>query len=480
MKVIKLIKTSLKCLEQENELYLAYQFGQMLQRSNYLKERKGRYSGSLLRLLIFFKSLFNDFKIQSPTLPKTDVLVFAGTNNQFNCLISTIKGLNENSIKSLVLVNRGILNKSEYNFQNIKEVTFNTSNLTSTIIIFAICISKLYSKLKKERRLVEINQYLNTFCEAYIYLPYFIIQLNASKPKLVIVSNDHNTSNRCLRLVAQINGVKTLYMQHAHVSLLFPPLNFDYALLDGMNALDVYTKCFYSNRGFYKTKQNVPKCNVFLSGQKKQIEIIKVNSHIKNFTIGIGVNSLDDFSKLKETLEDLSCKNVYIIVRTHPNQSAEFTTSLNTYIHKNQYIKWSNSTVDTLENFLSSINCLIASNTSLHLEAALCGLTTFYLEMSNHIQYPDYYGFVKNGLSHSLKNKNIYDEIISFMKNFNKLNRNKSIKNYSDTYETSWQYNEGELAAVIILKILLNLSFDDIFINNQHDEFHVVYKLRHR
>ena len=41
-----------------------------------------------------------------------------------------------------------------------------------------------------------------------------------------------------------------------------------------------------------------------------------------------------------------------------------------------------------------NVNILVASNSSIHLEAALDGLPTFYYEMSK-VLFPDYYGYVK-------------------------------------------------------------------------------------
>ena len=54
------------------------------------------------------------------------------------------------------------------------------------------------------------------------------------------MSNDHSPANRALLLVAKSKGIKTVYMQHASVSNLFPVLDFDYSFLDGVNAYNIY------------------------------------------------------------------------------------------------------------------------------------------------------------------------------------------------------------------------------------------------
>ena len=112
---------------------------------------------------------------------------------------------------------------------------------------------------------------LNLFCGAYSYVPYFINILSKTKPKLVIVSNDHSLNCRSLRLAAQILGIRTLYIQHASISNIFPPLEFDYALLDGLVSYKKYVSCYEKNKNNNRVKKNAIKCKVLLTGQKKYI-----------------------------------------------------------------------------------------------------------------------------------------------------------------------------------------------------------------
>ena len=67
------------------------------------------------------------------------------------------------------------------------------------------------------------------------------------------------------------------------------------------------------------------------------------------------------------------------------------------------WIIFSDSKKQSVNNYLKNLDVLIAGNSSIHLEAAQAGLPTFYYEMSEEVMVHDYYGFVKNCLSENLK-----------------------------------------------------------------------------
>jgi len=476
MKIITKTVVSLRCLKQENELHLAYVFGQILDESNDVKNKKCRYPGVLFRVLIFFRSLWLTCRWHSASLTHTDVLVFAGTDNQFNSLVSTIESMDKLGISNTILISWHLGDKNRKHFANSVDIKFSFADLISASVLFGIRAWSLYWGLRKQKRFIEINQYFDVFCEAYVFLPYFLTQLKTAQPGLVVLSNDHNLPNRCLRLAAEALGIKTLYMQHASVSDLFPPLEFDYALLDGKIALDNYTKCFEKKKSTPRVTRNIAQCKVFLSGQKKPVAFVS-SQVAETLCIGIGVNTLDDFHCVLKVLELFVDERVNCIVRTHPAQSCMFLAALQSFITNKPSIKWSNAREHSLNNFFSKVSCLMAGNTSLHLEAALAGLPTFYFEMSDVVQLPDYYGYVKNGLSHPLEKEFTLQDLINGIENAHSNKRNQSIKQYSETYQTAWQDREGELAALVIKKIIIGETFEDVFQKNHSDIYSAIYKL---
>src|SRR5690606_2893843 len=82
--------------------------------------------------------------------------------------------------------------------------------------------------------------------------------------------------------------IKTVYMQHASVSCLFPALNFDYAFLDGESAYETYLQC-EGNRSAHDCMLRDRK--VIFSGQKKELSRSRLSPRPK--VVGLAVNVLD-------------------------------------------------------------------------------------------------------------------------------------------------------------------------------------------
>ena len=316
------------------------------------------------------------------------------------------------------------------------------------------------------------------FCGAYSFVPYFLDLLTKTKPKLVIVSNDHSLNCRSLRLAAEILGIKTLYIQHASVSNIFPPLEFDFALLDGSIAYKTYLSCYKKNKITNRIKKNAAKSKIILTGQKKIIHTNLKKFRIKTLFIGLAINTLDDFSHLRLLLNNLSLAKVKCLVRLHPNQSLLFEKKLKKYIKNKKWITLSDFKKETVGNYFRNLDIVIAGNSSIHIEAALAGLPTFYYEMSDNVIKPDYYNYVKNGITKKLKNNFTFQELKNLTKKtHNDTKRQQAIKKYSETYQTHWQSKEGELTQEVIKRILKNQSFNDLFKIKNSKIYNSVYYL---
>lgn len=463
MNILKLVRQAKVALAKESELELGYLFGKKLKEIEYMKLKKPKYSGVFFRSLAFFYSVFRNFSFFSVKPLRKAVYVFAGTDNQFNSLKPTLDAMQIRKIDFYSSIGQGVSEKNR-SFNCAQPVSFSPKIVMSGFILFLLRAWPLYSKLKCQKREVEISWHFNTFCQAYIFVPYFLDILQKIQPDLVMVSNDHNVNNRSLRLAAEILGIKTLYMQHASVSEIFPPLEFDFALLDGKLAHQTYLHCYVIQKGVKpRIEKNVANCKVILTGQKKPVVQVKKNTPIKGIHVGLAVNQIDDFHCVEEMLDHLSQMQLKCIVRTHPFQSSVFLELLKAYMEDKPWLSWSNSREQPLADYFASVNALIAGNTSIHLEAALAGLPTFYYEMSDEVHRPDYYGYVKNGVSKRLERNFTFERLKSIVDNAHNLERHKAIKNYSETYDTSWQNKEGELSALVIDSILNDKVIDSVF-----------------
>lgn len=469
MNILKVLKTVNASLKKEDELTLSYIHGIKLDSFDHIKQSKTNYSGLFLQICRYFYSLFKMVCFSKRNFdPAKEVLIFAGTKNQHSSLIPTMHALNELNI--------------DYNLIAPKEVGGSYENYSLNVLEFLLSFYifirysyKLYFKLKKAGKNFEIKYFFSAYCKSYTNLVFFISTLlklsSEDKLRLVILSNDHNNPNRCLRLACEILDMKTLYMQHASVSTLFPPLQYDYALLDGKVAFDAYKNCL-------SNLPNIPTypVSVFLSGQKKIVSK-QGDKAWKVFDIGVAVNTLDEFEYLEDLVKKANKYGLSVLVRTHPGQSKAFLYKLELITATNN-IEWCDPHEDSLSYFFNSIDCLVAANSSIHLEAALAGTATLYYEFNKNIALPDYYAYVKNGLAYTLNIENMLESINKGKQHCNSIYYKEAVKKYSATYMTNWEHKEGELAAKLIKKIITEKSFDNIFIQSTVSDIYALYDIK--
>jgi len=472
MDFLKLLSQSKSALSRENEIELNYLFGKKfdyifskrLKEFEYEKRKKPRFTGLLFQCLIFFYKILKNVKLSEQNISTKAVYIFSSSINQLNSIKSTLEGLKTNGNEFYLSVFKNLLGKNS-RIEHMISVKFTFKVIMTSTVLFFLRAFPLYLNLKKKGRKKEISWYFHKFCESYIYIPFFLQELEKIRPKLVVVSNDHTVQTRSLRLSAEILGIKTLYMQHASVSEIFPPLEFNYALLDGNAAFQIYKNCYQVNKKNYKiSEKNVANCQILLTGQKKSVYIDNPQINYTGLKIGVATTKQDNFSYVKNLLKILLSMKFKCIIRTHPSQSLSFIRQLKDFIRDNEMLSWSDSHEQSLVEYFLNLNALIASNTGIHLEGALAGLSTFYYEMSDNVYKSDYYGFVKNDISENLDNNFSFETLTSSIKKLeNSKKRQAAIKNYSETFGSLWQNREGELSALIINNILNNKSFGNLF-----------------
>lgn len=431
MKFFHLLKSTLGILEEEEETSLAFLYGKRIENINYLKDCSFKNSSLIARVLIFFVKVIKktNFRKGSDRDFDTEVYFYSGTLNQFNSIQPTYKSIQRKGINSKLIIDSEISTDHEY-----QVVEFSLKELVISIIVFFIRAPYLLKQIRYNENRRFMYKYFDVFCLPYIYTPFFLNRLSQGRVKVSVSSNDHNPSNRCLRRVSKKLKIKTAYIQHASVSNLFPPLDYDYAFLDGSIALRVYESI---------SEGRLPTGKVFLCGQQK-----KVLRRFEGNSIGIAINILDSFEVIESLIERLT-KDYQVVVRTHPKQDRAFIDSLTDIIKSNTKIEWSDSNNDSLISFFSRISSMIASNSSIHLEAALSGIPTLYLSYKDD-PIEDYYGYVKNGVSLnlddispslSIREAEDYVQTSTYL---------ESVRAYSETYGTRFLGRESELSANII------------------------------
>jgi hypothetical protein len=316
-----------------------------------------------------------------------------------------------------------------------------------------------------------VKKYYNNYLMPYILLPFYVRLLAKIQPKIVIVSNDHNISTRTLRLAAEVLGIKTAYLQHAFVTTTFPPLNFDYAFLDGHESMKVYEKC---NDNF--DEFNSLNCTVLLTGQKK---LILTNKPEINFCVGVACNLLDEYEELEKLLLVLNEQNIKVVVRPHPRQTKLFVEKLINLSQTMPLLSFSNSLSENQNDFFYKISLLLAGNSSIHLEANIANLNSYYVTLGKEPVVDDYYGFIASGL---ISNFTLTSDDLT-LSALLKMARNNSVKSkvvklYSETYDTKWQSNESELVLKTLNSIIKYNSIPKLYHSIQKVEgFKDIYAL---
>lgn len=430
-------------LEQEPETWLAYLYGQQLENIPHLTRAKPRFRGVIFRLCAYFLFLVRYFTLRQPAALKTkaDFVVFAGTANQMSSLEGATNILKRSGKQVLEIGNGKVLHSEDQRGCYIP-FGFNVLDIVKSLVLLGRHGASLYRELQQKHP-TAVQSYFDNFCRVYTYLVYFHRVLKQTKPDFVITSNDHNPPNRSLLAVGHYLGIKTVYLQHASVSNLFPALRVNYAFLDGQCALETYREC---EKNQPETKRQVPTPKVLLTGQKKHLAR-RDKRHAS--AIGIALNALDDSAAAIQFVKELANAGQQVRVRWHPGQPERHIAQYLAAFSGIPQVQLSNPKTEPVSDFMANILWLVAGNSSIHLEAALAGVFPIYYELTSP-DNPDYYGYVRHGLA---KHASSAAEIVALVAAGCGVEGPdvEAVRYYSATYLTEWDGREGELVSEVLL-----------------------------
>lgn len=435
-------------LEQEPEVWLSYIYGQQLENIPHLTRVKPKYRGWPIQVAKFFKSLLCNVRFHK--IKKNDhsarFFVFAGSLNQKNSLETMIDSLIKRGENVVAIAPDRLVNR-ESDSNVYSALNYSVLDVCKALFFFTFRGVGLYRQLRKIHP-VAPGWYFAIFCSSYAYLSFFQRLLTQLEPEFVITANDHNAPNRCMLAMAHHLGIKTVYLQHASVSKLFPALRVNYAFLDGQSALDTYKECEVNQP---RNQRPVPMPQIFLSGQKKHLAR---KDKTGNKKVGLAVNSLDDTSAVIGFVLDLVNQGCQVHLRWHPGQPLQDVKRYLATLSDVTDITLSDPNTETISAFFDEIGYLIAGNSSVHLEAALAGVTPIYCEITL-ADTDDYYGYVKSGLA---KPAALPHDVINIINgNVNDFKpESEAVRYYSSTYLTEWDGNEGELVGECLSRIALS------------------------
>lgn len=443
------LRTIWRALRIEPEVWAVYLAGQQSKEMPHVIEAKPRFSGLPLRIAAFGWGLLKALRPpRKSDLPSAvDLLVFAQSENQANALSSTVKHLRQYRVSVFPVTTGGAaITSRELNAEKTEWINLSISDALKVVVLAFIRAPVIIWNLRgKDARLRKWH--IDAFFRCHIYLVFFDKLISSVQPRIILVSNDHNAPHRCLLALARVKGIETAYMQHASVSKRFPRLVFNYSLLDGAVAAAIYSAC----EGNGPAASLLPsQRHILLTGQKKWIKKHDVGS---SRTVGVAINALDQAEDTERVVNELIESEYSVRLRWHPGMSRARTEEITAMLSGASSLTFSDPSVESVSEFLGRIAVLVAGNSSIHLEAAIAGVVPVYYEMSP-VSAPDYYGYVKNGISLEAWDIDQLGSKIGEILIYSAEPDRRAVQAYSATFGTEWEGREGELAADILEHVL--------------------------
>ena len=274
---------------------------------------------------------------------------------------------------------------------------------------------KLYFSSNKEDKKLIRTFYLDFITAIATYKDLERMILRNRRIKLIVFANDHILENRCLIEIALKHSIRTLYIQHASVTSLFPPLLFNYSFLDGLESYEKY-ESISSIKG-----------KIFLTGSPRFDAFYSYKESKEKYAVGIALNEFDSVEKVLSLCLFIK-RNLPggVIVRPHPMMlNGMFDENL----FKDNSIAISYPNKDLSYVFLSEINFLIANESGIHLDAALMRKPSILYNFSDN-EVMDWYGYLRKGL---IKQCNTYEELLNCLNTGYNLS-DKIVKYYAASY----------------------------------------------
>ena len=398
---IKIYKTSKSILNSTPETWLEFSAGQNTS-TNLSRFKKNNFFAFFEQILGFFYFLVKSISIRTTSIPKSNIIFFASTQNQFSVLSPIQKELQDIQSNFFIPNNTNL----SYNSKREDLIKMKLSFLY-LLPIFCLLINRLPSLIillwRTDKRLISLR--LKSFLSIYYWLVAHQLIISTAIPKIIVVSNDHNPENRTLIELCKSLKIKTAYIPHASVSERFHSLDFDYSFLDGEHAFNTYKKCDLRRA---PNSKPVEKRFCFLLGNLRKLDLNFVETNQRD-KFGLALKGTDDLHKIAQILSKLG-EFKPIVIRPHPN--LKFSKNFDDLEKKfHGLVELSDPENESVSNFLSSINILVSGNSTLSLEAASIGIHPVYLRELSGGAY-DYYGFVKRKIVDS------YNDIDDFINNY--------------------------------------------------------------
>jgi len=351
---------------------------QILQQERLQKNPLRKYiveniGASILCRILFFVGIFRLFFLRTLKMHLTGtdarVLYMASTENQYR-QIDFLKREVFSSQDFCSLDMRGKAAIVLENFRFIPEI------ITSAAIAFKSITGVLF----RGSTIEQFNHLL--FMLHYSFALRFLRRMKERGCQAIIVANDHSVIPLSVACAARSLSLKTIYIQHAHITADMPRLRFDLAILDGKSALDVYTKTHSPIDTEYLFRG--------LEGKERPMQCNSLNDPDTSLKVGVFLNIFEE-KKLLRFLEILNehPRIEHILIRGHPAYPIKTTIQIpNVSISSSGRSLWEDAT---------QCDVIIGGNSGFHLLALKYGVPCIFYDALDYINY-DHYGFIRDGI----------------------------------------------------------------------------------
>ena len=297
-------------------------------------------------------------------------------------------------------------------FSDLKNIfcdEFSQSHLLPAFPKIKVILSSLYLAIKyREISGSNVNALLVsmqiTAAITYFYL-FKDVQSIISRSTHIIVANDHSPAPLALTAIAKIGNVKTMCLQHAPISSIFPRPIMSYFIVDN-----------YESYALYKKKNPLTK---FYIHTLNYSEIRK--KHLDVDVVAFALNELIDKKTIEFVTSVLSQQFSLVELKFHPSTSLSECKKLVDILPGNCKVVESTDKL-TAKNVLCPLS-------GVAVELCYMGHLVTLLDIGNGFDM-DYYGFLSLNLADSMR----IDELDQFRLK-DRENLNYSYDKFSPRYE---------------------------------------------
>lgn len=310
-------------------------------------------------------------------LQKASAKIIPFKADAINSFGTTENNRREFSFFTKILAEKGynlpIINISDIETSNPK----NKIKLSQNFISFAIYLFENWTTSSPTVSVLTLSQAL-IYTKAFFSFYEGTKTIQVERVPFVIIANDHSPQPVAFSMVAKSLGIPRVYIQHAEVSVYFPPLDFEISILRNQHSLELYQKIAPTTGNIFI----LPRFETPFA--KNAFATTPINPVV----VCLYLTENADYSRLNEIINSLrenkAISSIYI--KPHPRAS-------HNSIQEIQRLE-----VNIIDYIWPLEHVALCQNSSIVVELIHRGTRTFQIFGYDDSGW-DYYGFVSNNIT---------------------------------------------------------------------------------